>query len=142
MSRVNEAVSVTAGFNAFLEMELKGVIGDEYIVELNVDARHLHDAGQVHGGVILALLDTAMSRAARAQTENPDEGVQNVYWPTLELQTHFFRPVSTGVIAARGRVVNLSRRACYAEAELRDSAGRLLAKASATMLGTARAKSE
>jgi uncharacterized protein (TIGR00369 family) len=116
------------GFNSLLGIELRGVRGDCYELELEITAQHLHAAGRVHGGVYLALLDTVLARASRIGIGD------DVYVPTLEIKVNFFRPLAAGRIFAKGRVINRSRRTCYVEGELTDAESRLLARGAATMI--------
>jgi uncharacterized protein (TIGR00369 family) len=127
-ARVVNMNAADNGFNALLGIQLRGVRGDCYELDLDVAPRHLHAAGRVHGGVYLALLDTVMARASRIGIGD------EIYVPTLEIKVNFFRPLAAGKINATGRVVNRSRRTCYVEGELSDTEGRLLARGSATMI--------
>lgn len=114
------------GFNALVGLRMIGRDGEEFVVTLDVDARHHHDLGSVHGGVFLALADVAMARVAMSALEN--EPVQ-----TAELKANFLRPFTSGTITARGRIVSQGRRLVFTEARI-DSSERLLATASATMM--------
>jgi len=51
---------------------------------------------------------------------------------TVSFNLHFSAPVREGGINARGRLVHESGRLLVAESELRDHAGKLLAKGSGT----------
>lgn len=91
---------------------------------------HMSRAARVHGGVIFTLLDTALGRAVI--TELPEgRGCA-----TVECKVNYFRPVQTGSLRAIGRLVNLSRRTGYAEGEVTDDEGRLIARASGTFMLT------
>ncbi len=125
-----EAIAVVTGFNALLGVELLGERDEAYHLELLVGPQHLHDAGGVHGGVYLSLLDIVMARAARMALP------PGSYMPTLELKTNFLASVSQGRIHATGRVISRTTRTCYLEAELVSDTGRLLARASATMIAS------
>lgn len=113
------------GFNELLGIHFCGGEKGEYKLELTVVKKHCHQAGFVHGGVYLSLLDTVMSRAIRSLLGG------SVYTPTMALSTSFFRPMKVGKISAEGRVVNQSRRTAFVEGSLFDDEGRLLAKGSA-----------
>lgn len=115
------------GFNALLGMTMVGVRQDGYIIELDVGPQHLHDAGRVHGGVYLSLLDTVMSRAIRSTLD--DES----YVPTLAINANFFRPMADGRITAIGKVLNQSRSVCYVEGRLLNDVGKLLAQGNGTL---------
>lgn len=113
------------GFNKLLGIRFCGGEKGQYQLELTVCPEHWHEAGLVHGGVYLSLLDTVMSRAIRTL------GGEFSYAPTMTLNTSFFRPIKAGIIRAEGRVVNQSRRTAFVEGSLCDESGKLLAKGSA-----------
>jgi uncharacterized protein (TIGR00369 family) len=64
------------------------------------------------------------------------EGEQNT---TIELKINFIRPVVEGRLRAVGRVVQVRRSLLFAEADVFDQDGRLVARASSTCLGIPRA---
>ncbi|WP_374973356.1 PaaI family thioesterase [Spongiibacter marinus] len=113
------------GFNELVGLRLCGGDAERYFIELDVKACHCHDAGFVHGGVYLSLLDTVMSRAVRAL-----DGEASVS-PTMNLNCSFFRPQSSGLIRAEGRVINRSKNITFAEGALYSPEGKLLAKGTA-----------
>ncbi|MBC2778989.1 PaaI family thioesterase [Parasphingopyxis marina] len=118
-----------AGFNALIGLDIVGPEADGgFVVELAVRPCHLHGAAQVHGGVYLALADTAMARAAQHRV-GPDQ-----FTPTVELKTNFLRACASGKIVATGHVVRAGKRLVFAEAELHSATGDLLATASATLI--------
>jgi uncharacterized protein (TIGR00369 family) len=98
------------------------------VVELEVHAGHRHEGGVVQGGVITQIADAAMGMAL--MTRQPD-GMANT---TIELKINFLRPVVDGRLRAAGRVVEMRRTLLFAEADVRDEADRLVARASSTCL--------
>lgn len=116
---------------ADLGMVPLGFVGDEYLVELRLADRHLNIGGIVHGGVLCSMLDTAMARSyimSVASDELPAV--------TLEIKVNFLESAKDGVLTARGRVMARTRRTVYVEGRVDNEEGRLLAKASATMILT------
>ena len=91
--------------------------------ELAVGPQHLNKRGVAHGGVVTSLLDTALG-AAVVSSIQPEE-----WTGTLELSVQFREPVIPGVIIAEGRVARRGKAVAFAEGEIRDSAGRILATA-------------
>jgi len=91
--------------------------------ELTVGPNHLNKRGVAHGGVVASLLDTALG-AAVITSMAPEE-----WTGTLELSVQFREPVLPGVITAEGRVARRGRSIAFAEGEIRDPAGRILATA-------------
>ena len=86
--------------------------------------------GGVHGGYAATLLDSACGIAVHTMLE-PDQG-----FTTLELKVSYLRGMNerTGPVRAEGRVVNIGRRVAFAEADIRDADGRLMATATSTLL--------
>jgi acyl-CoA thioesterase len=113
-------------------------LGVEYLVDdgglrrlaLTLGPTHMSRAHRVHGGVLFSLLDTALGGAVVSGL--PDgKGCA-----TLELKINYFRPIQHGRVVAEGRLVNLSRSTAYAEGEVRNEEGKILAKASGTFFVT------
>ncbi|WP_278314032.1 PaaI family thioesterase [Lolliginicoccus levis] len=87
-----------------------------------VPAEHHYNAvGTVHGGILTAILDSAMGFAV--STTLPEQ----TGYTTLDLNTQFLRPVSidTGPIEATGIVVHTGRATATARGEIRTSQGKL-----------------
>lgn len=97
-----------------------------YLLELELEPIHLSRANLAHGGLVFSLLDSALGRAVLCEVPN---GYAS---PTLEMKINYFRPVASGKITAKGRIVNSSRQTRYAEGEVTDESGRLIACASGT----------
>ncbi len=86
--------------------------------------------GVVHGGYAATLLDSACGCAVHSTL---DAGFA---YTTLELKVAYHRGITndTGPVEAIGTVVSGGRRVAFAEAQLRDAKGRLLATATSTLL--------
>jgi uncharacterized protein (TIGR00369 family) len=110
-----------------------GFVEGEYVVELDLEGRHLNIGGIAHGGIYCSLLDTAMARSFIKSVS--DEGLPAV---TLEMKVNFLGAASGGRLTALGRVVASTRRTVLVEGRVEDGDGRLLARASATMMKTSR----
>ena len=95
---------------------------------LHIAPHHENLVGQLHGGMIATLADTATGVALRTVL---DPGFDHV---TVQLELHFLAAARGERIVARGKVVRAGRRIGYAEADVVDDEERLIAKASATFL--------
>jgi acyl-CoA thioesterase len=93
---------------------------------LDLEEHHRNVQGFAHGGVIATMADAAMGLSVRTAI-NP--GRRHV---TIELGVHYLRPVTTGTITASGEAVRVGSEIAYAEALVRDTGGRDLARASGT----------
>ena len=86
-----------------------------------------HAADAVHGSVYFKALDDAAFFAVNSL-------VTDVFVLTAHYDIDFTRPVSSGVLHARGTVVHRSRRSFLATAELTDGEGRLVGRGNGTFV--------
>jgi uncharacterized protein (TIGR00369 family) len=85
--------------------------------------------GVVHGGLVCTLLDTVAGCAVHTTL------AAGVGYTSLEIKVNYLRPVLAGAeLTARGWVTKPGRRVAFAEGDVRDAAGTLLATASSTLL--------
>lgn len=94
--------------------------------ELRVTSRMLNRRGAAHGGVVTALLDSALG-AAVVSAIAPEE-----WCATLQLSVQFREPVRPGRVVGRGRMIKRGRHAAFAEGEVLDATGAVLASAHGT----------
>ena len=97
-------------------------------VTLTVQPHHLQGAGNVHGGLIAALVDTSSFRAVRS-TLSP--GQQTT---TVELKVNFLEATSSGRLTSTARIVSRSDRLRIVEAEVSSEDGRLVAQGLGTFM--------
>lgn len=98
--------------------------------ELDVTADLLQASGVVHGGVLFALAD---SLAADVVVR----GVGALRAATTDASIRFLRPVSSGRLAARARLVHRGRSTVFVEVRI-EAAGELVAWYGASFLMAAR----
>jgi len=106
-------------------------IGDGLAVLEGETGPHLlNPLGTVHGGWVLALIDSATGCAAHAMLP-AGFGIT-----TIETKVNFTRPISkdTGRVRTEGRVVVRGRQIITAEARVRDARGRVLAHGTSTIM--------
>ncbi len=119
-----------------LGWELSWVAPERGEIEVFFDARtdFTNPMGTVQGGFLAAMLDDTLGPALAATLSQGERA------PTLELKVSFLRPAVPGRITGTGRVVHRGRSIAFLSGELRDSAGDLLAAATATarIIGPAR----
>jgi uncharacterized protein (TIGR00369 family) len=101
---------------------------DHTVVEFEAGPQHANPMGTLHGGVFCDLADAAMGMAWVTGLSDGETCT------TIELKINFFRPVWSGKLIAEGRVLKRGRRVGYVECEVRDDEGRLVAKASSTLM--------
>ena len=94
------------------------------------DERFTNPAGVLQGGFLAACCDSAMGAATVTWAEG-----RKVFSANAELKVSFLAPVRpVGALTCTATVISGGRRAAFAEAELVDDEGRLVAKASSTYL--------
>lgn len=108
---------------------VSAVIG-KVVFALDPEEFHYNPMGIVHGGVLMALLDTAVGCAVMSELP-PLRG-----YTTIEAASRFLRPVTTatGTITCTGTTVSVRSRVALAEARIEDGRGRLLASSSSSCL--------
>ncbi|HEV7193557.1 MAG TPA: PaaI family thioesterase [Jatrophihabitantaceae bacterium] len=86
--------------------------------------------GLVHGGLVCTLLDSVLGCAVQS-TLPPGVG-----YTSIELKVSYLRPVGSdgGELRARGWVTKPGRRVAFAEADVHDAQGKIVATASGTCL--------
>ena len=86
--------------------------------------------GLVHGGLVCTLLDSVTGCAV--QTTLP----AGVGYTSIEIKVSYLRPVHghTGELSAHGWVTKPGRRVAFAEGDVRDPDGKIIATASSTCL--------
>ncbi len=110
-----------------LGVEFLGMDNGHAQIALTLEPRHMNSWQVTHGGVVMTLLDVAMSLAGRSLDPQSRAGV------TVEMKTSFLQPGGTpgARIVATGHAFHRSTTMCFCEADLHDGE-RLVAKAMGT----------
>lgn len=95
-------------------------------LEFNAGPDFRNRRGHIQGGMLAAMLDSTVGCAAVA-------GLSGQSVATLTINVSFLRPAAVGTIRARGRIVHRGRSTVFADAELRDSSGEIVATATGTL---------
>ena len=95
---------------------------EDGIVELRFEVRQefTNRAGAVQGGIVAAMLDMAMAFADERRLS------------TASMHFEILRPVQGPKVSVTGRITKRGRRIVFAEAEMRDDEGKLLARGNQT----------
>lgn len=128
VEEVRERFARSAFHTSFLGARLGRVGPGSVEVHLDVEPDHLNLFGTLHGGLIATVADTA---TGLAMLTSLDDGMTHV---TTSLTVTFLAPGRSGAVTARGRVLKRGRRFGYAEADVVDADGELVARASATFI--------
>lgn len=98
--------------------------------ECHPDESHFNPLGTVHGGVMCTLLDSVVGCAAHTLLP------VGIGYTSIELKVNYLRPVqpTSAPLTAVGRVVKGGQRISFAEGEVIDAAGKVVATASGSLL--------
>ena len=113
-----------------LDFALVEVEKGRAVFEGNPDERTYNPLGTVHGGYAATLLDSACGIATHSML------AEGQSYTTLELKVAYHRAMTakTGLVRAEGKVLSFGRRVAFAEARITDTAGKLVASATSTLL--------
>jgi 1,4-dihydroxy-2-naphthoyl-CoA hydrolase len=114
-------------FTAVLGMRAIAASAQEVRARIDWDASLCTVGGNLHGGLLMALADTCGGWCAYLNLPADAAGTA-----TVESKTNFLRGVSDGYVEAVARPLHVGRTFIVADTELRDSAGRLVARATQT----------
>jgi uncharacterized protein (TIGR00369 family) len=91
---------------------------------------HYNPLGSVHGGVISALLDSAMGCTLHSVLEAGSG------YTTLELKTNFLKAITikAGLLKATGKILHIGTRTALLEAEITNDAGKIYAHGTSTCM--------
>lgn len=84
-------------------------------------------SGNVQGGFLAAMLDDCMGPAILIATNAES------FPSTIDLNVQFLAPAQPGRLIGKGRVVKIGNTIGFVEAELEDTSGRLIARATASV---------
>jgi uncharacterized protein (TIGR00369 family) len=98
------------------------------VVEFEAGPQHANPMGGLHGGILCDVADAAMGMAYASTLAEGES------FTTVELKMNFLRPFRTGRLIAEGWLVNGGKNLGWTECEVRDEAGRLIAKAGSTCM--------
>jgi uncharacterized protein (TIGR00369 family) len=128
VARVNELVNRSPYFE-LLAMRIRAVDRGYSLLEVELSRKHLQPFGVVHGGVFASVIDAASFWALYYDIEDERAGVT-----TVELKLNYLAPTAGGRLVARGRQLKVGKTLGYAEAEVTDADGRLLAHGTSTVI--------
>lgn len=115
--------SVSLGFE-LLELDAKAMTTR---VRFDGRADFTNPAGYIQGGYLVAMMDDAIGMLATLKAGTAK------FPSTVDLHTHFLRPVRVGVIEVAARLRNIGRAMIFAEADLFDARGKEAARATASL---------
>ncbi len=100
----------------------------EALVEIRSQKIHHQIFGNVHGGVIASLVDTAIFWCFFAELD------ESVGITTVDLKVNYLAPVSNGKLSARGKRIRLGRTLGLGETEVFNGDGKLVAHGTSSVI--------
>jgi uncharacterized protein (TIGR00369 family) len=128
IEKVNQLVNRSPYFD-LLSMKIAKVGVGFSELKIHLAQKHLQPFGFVHGGVYASIIDAAAFWALFYDIDDPDSGVT-----TVDLKLNYLAPTVSGKLIAKGRRIKMGRTLGYADAEVTDADGRILAHGSSTVI--------
>lgn len=113
-----------------LDFKVEGVREGQAVFSFQPQEFHYNPIGTVHGGVITAMLDSAMGCALHSTLE------AGAGYTTLEIKVNFLKAITikTGILKATGRIIHAGKRTALTEATLADETGTVYAHGTSTCM--------
>jgi len=115
--------SVSLGFE-LLELDAKAMTTR---VRFNGRSEFTNPAGYIQGGYLVAMMDDAIGMLTTVKAGS------SKYPSTVDLHTHFLRPVRVGIIEVAACLRNIGQAMIFAQADLFDARGKESARATASL---------
>lgn len=130
MRRIAEGDLPGAPITGHFGMEIIEVEPGTVTFRCRPDESHYNPIGTVHGGLVCTLLDSALGCATHTTLQ------AGTGYTSIEIKVNYLRPVSTanGPLTCRGWVTKPGRRVSFAEGEVLDGQGKVVATASGSLL--------
>jgi uncharacterized protein (TIGR00369 family) len=123
----NRKAPTTALLGLYLEAIDSAAGTTRYRME--VTPRFCNPMGSLQGGIVTTALDDAAATAVIARSQ------RRVGVPTIEFKVSFFGPAKLGsTVWFEGRVLKFGRSIVFAEADMVDGTGKLLARMSTSVM--------
>ena len=125
-AELTQFMHATMPFTAVLGAEATKADPDEVRAHIEWDPSRCTSGGLMHGGVLMALADSVGAWCAFLHLP---EGTSTT---TIESKTNFLRGVREGRVEAVARPLHAGRTIIVVDTELRDDAGKLVARVTQT----------
>jgi uncharacterized protein (TIGR00369 family) len=114
-----------SAFQEHMGYELLAWEPDRAVLGYSIQPEHMNRTGRLHGGVVATLLDTTMGYSG----VHADSGAGPRSCVTLSLTVNFVGAVSEGRLTIDARRTGGGKTIFFAEGNVRDAAGNLIATA-------------
>ena len=114
-------------FNRVVCIRLTHIHRDGITIECKLRPQLLNGSGVLHGGVTATLADAAVGIAIVQR-----KGLGSA--TTVEMKLNYLRPVSSGKVTARARLLRMGSRLCIGRVDIFDDARSLVSSALVTYM--------
>ena len=130
MQAIRDGILPPPPIAMLMQMDITGLEEGRVEFTCAVDESVYNPIGVVHGGLVCTMLDTVAGCAVHSTLP------QGVGYTSIELKVTYLRAVTrdSGRLTAVGTVVKPGRRVAFAEGQVLDAAGRVVATASSSLL--------
>ena len=115
-------------FNELLDIQFHRAHADGVTIRCKLRDCLMNGAGVLHGGVTATLADVAVAVAIHHRFS----GTRPI--TTVELKLNYFRPVSSGTLYARARLLRVGGTLCVGQVDLTDDQKRVVGVAIVTYI--------
>jgi len=113
---------------SLLSMKIKELEWGTSVLEVELEEKHLHPFGYVHGGAVASVMDAATFWSVFPKVRD------GMGLTTVEIKVNFLAPVREGKLVAKGRCIRIGRTLALGDATIYDGNGNLLGHGTATMM--------
>ena len=113
---------------SLLSMKIKDLEWGTSVLEVELEEKHLHPFGYVHGGAIASVMDAAAYWATFPQVKD------GMGLTTVEIKVNFLAPVNKGKLVVKGRCIKIGKTLALGDATIYDAKGNLIGHGTATMM--------
>jgi uncharacterized protein (TIGR00369 family) len=130
MQAIRDGVLPPPPISQLVRMDVVEVAEGRVEFSCEPDESVYNPIGVVHGGLVCTLLDSVVGCAVHSTLP------RGLGYTSIELKVNYLRAVhaGSGPLSAVGTVVKPGRRVAFAEGQVTDAAGRLVATASSSLL--------
>ena len=117
-----------APFFKLLSMSIKNIGIGFSVVEVDIDNKHYHPFGGVHGGLYCAAIDTVAFWSAYGEAD------ENLGLLTIDVNTNILAPVFEGKLVVKGRCIKIGKTIGLTEATATNQEGKIIASGVSKLL--------
>ena len=122
------AFSNRCPYFTLISMSIRDIGIGHSLLEIDVQNKHLHPLGAVHGGVFASIIDAAAFWAVFSEVD------ENVGMTTVDLKVNYLAPAQGGKLIARGRRIKLGKTLGLGEAQVVNQDNTILAHGISTLM--------